>query len=92
MQFHRDPLSDLRCDRFFHLGHCQLSAQHEIRLCPQRRQLILFICVELIYGNWTQLQALLPARGAEILAKIGATGIVMVYNFVTRKIFMEKHD
>ena len=29
---------------------------------------------------------------AEILAKIGATGIVMVYNFVTRKIFMEKHD
>ena len=54
--------------------------------------LILFICVELIYGNWTQLQALLPARGAEILAKIGATGIVMVYNFVTRKIFMEKHD
>ena len=55
-------------------------------------ELILFICVELIYGNWTQLQALLPARGAEILAKIGATGIVMVYNFVTRKIFMEKHD
>ena len=55
-------------------------------------ELILFICVELIYGNWIQLQAILPARGAEILAKIGATGIVMIYNFVTRKIFMEKHD
>lgn len=55
-------------------------------------ELILFICVELIYGNWAQLQAILPARGAEILAKIGATGIVMIYNFVTRKIFMEKHD
>jgi hypothetical protein len=31
-------------------------------------------------------------RAAEILAKIGATGIVMVYNFVTRKIFMERRD
>ena len=31
-------------------------------------------------------------RAAEILAKIGATGIVMVYNFVTRKIFMERKD
>lgn len=55
-------------------------------------ELFLFICVELIYGNWIRLQTILPARGAEILAKIGATGIVMIYNFVTRKIFMEKHD
>jgi hypothetical protein len=48
--------------------------------------------VDLIYGNWAQLQALMHPRAAEILAKIGATGIVMVYNFVTRKIFMEKKD
>ena len=55
-------------------------------------ELILFVCVDLIYGNWTQLQALMHPRAAEILAKIGATGIVMVYNFITRKIFMEKKD
>lgn len=28
----------------------------------------------------------------EVIAKIVATGIVMIYNFVTRKIFIEKHD
>lgn len=28
----------------------------------------------------------------EIIAKIVATGIVMIYNFVTRKIFIEKKD
>ena len=55
-------------------------------------ELILYVCVDLIYGNWTQLQALMHPRAAEILAKIGATGIVMVYNFITRKIFMEKKD
>lgn len=55
-------------------------------------ELILYVCVDLIYGNWAQLQSLLHPRAAELLAKIGATGIVMVYNFVTRKIFMEKKD
>ena len=40
----------------------------------------------------TPAQALMHPRAAEILAKIGATGIVMVYNFITRKIFMEKKD
>ena len=48
--------------------------------------------IDLIYGNWTLLQELMHPRAAEILAKIGATGIVMVYNFITRKIFMEKKD
>lgn len=52
-------------------------------------ELILFVCVDLIYGNWGWLQSLLVPREAEFLAKIGATGIVMIYNFVTRKIFME---
>ena len=55
-------------------------------------ELILFVCVDLIYGNWAWLQSFMHPRAAEILAKIGATGIVMVYNFVTRKIFMERRD
>ena len=28
----------------------------------------------------------------QLLMKLIATGIVMVYNFITRKIFIEKHD
>ena len=30
-------------------------------------------------------------RLAEIIAKIIATGLVMIYNFVSRKIIFEKH-
>ncbi len=55
-------------------------------------ELILYICVDLIYANWGWLQSFMHPRAAEILAKIGATGIVMIYNFVTRKIFMERRD
>lgn len=55
-------------------------------------ELILFVCVDMIYGNWSWLRSFMHPRAAEILAKIGATGIVMVYNFVTRKIFMERRD
>jgi len=55
-------------------------------------ELILFICVDLIYKNWELLQGLFSDRWAEIFAKIIATGIVMIFNFVTRKIFLEKHD
>ena len=28
----------------------------------------------------------------DIFFKFGATGVVMVYNFITRKIFLEKKD
>ena len=55
-------------------------------------ELVLFVCVDVIYGNWSWLRSFMHPRAAEILAKIGATGIVMVYNFVTRKIFMERRD
>lgn len=53
-------------------------------------ELILYICVDMVYVNWGWLQGFLSRSGAELLAKIGATGIVMIYNFVTRKIFLEK--
>ena len=39
--------------------------------------LVLFICIDLIFMH-------------NIIAKIIATAIVMVYNFVSRKIFLEK--
>ena len=40
-------------------------------------ELIMYVTVDLLIINY-------------MLAKIGATAIVMVYNFITRKLFLEK--
>ena len=55
-------------------------------------ELILYICVDIIYKNWNFLQEIYNDRWSEIIAKVIATGIVMIYNFVSRKIFLEKKD
>lgn len=53
-------------------------------------ELILFVCVDVIYINSELMQSFFSVRWGEIIAKIFATGIVMVFNFVTRKLFLEK--
>lgn len=53
-------------------------------------ELILYICVDIIYNNWSFLQHLYNDRVSEIIAKILSTGIVMIYNFVSRKLILEK--
>lgn len=53
---------------------------------------ILFICIDLIYMHWLWLQNLIHIEIMNLAAKIVATAIVMVYNFVTRKIFLEKKE
>lgn len=53
-------------------------------------QLIIWICVGPVYGNIAFLRELLNYDLAYTGAKVIATAIVMVYNFVTRKIFLEK--
>ena len=53
-------------------------------------ELILYICVDIIYKNWELLRNLYNDRWSEIFAKIIATGIVMFFNFFTRKVFLEK--
>lgn len=53
---------------------------------------ILYICIDLIYMNWLWLQGVITIKIMNLAAKIIATGIVMVYNFVTRKIFLEKKE
>ena len=55
-------------------------------------ELILYICVDVIYKNWIFLQNLYGDRISEILAKIVATGIVMIFNFITRKKFLENKE
>lgn len=53
-------------------------------------QLIIWVCVGPIYTNIVWLKQLLNYNLAFTAAKIIATGIVMIYNFITRKIFLEQ--
>ena len=53
-------------------------------------QVVMWICTVPIYNNVEWVQQLLGYSLAFTVAKIVATAIVMVYNFVTRKIFLEK--
>ena len=55
-------------------------------------EIIIMICIDAIYGNWMWLQSLLSPTLATAGAKIFATGIVMVYNFITRKKFLEQKE
>ena len=55
-------------------------------------ELIILFCIDLVYANWAWLHNLIGATLATAGAKIAATAVVMVYNFVTRKIFLENKD
>ena len=52
-------------------------------------ELIIYGCVDGIYLNSTVLQEQFGLGLAKQAGKIIATGIVMVYNFISRKIFIE---
>lgn len=54
--------------------------------------LILYVSVDVVYWNWIWLQGLISIKIHNILAKIAATGVVMIWNFVSRKIFLEKKE
>lgn len=53
---------------------------------------ILFVCIDVIYMHWMWLQNLINIDVMNLTAKIVATGVVMVYNFISRKIFLEKKE
>lgn len=53
-------------------------------------ELIIYGCVDGIYRNSIVLQEQFSMGLAKQVGKIIATGIVMVYNFISRKIFIEK--
>ena len=55
-------------------------------------EVIIMICIDGIYGNWMWLKSWLSPTLATAGGKIFATGIVMVYNFVTRKKFLEQKE
>lgn len=53
-------------------------------------ELLIKFSIDVVYENWAWLRDLIGPTLATAGAKIFATGVVMVYNFVTRKIFLEK--
>lgn len=53
-------------------------------------ELIIYLCIEGVYLHVAFLAANVSRQWAETFGKVIATGIVMVYNFITRKIFLEK--
>lgn len=53
-------------------------------------EVLIVLCMNGIYDNWSWLQSLIGREMAKMGGKIVATGVVMVYNFITRKIFLEK--
>lgn len=55
-------------------------------------ELIILVSIDVIYANWLWLRQLLSPGMVTAGAKIVATGIVMVYNFITRKIFLEQKE
>ena len=55
-------------------------------------EIILYVCVDGIYMHWSWLNGWLPLKLMNMGAKVAATGVVMVYNFISRKIFLEKKN
>lgn len=53
-------------------------------------EILLYIGIDGIYMHNVQLQTLFSETAAQLLVKLGATAIVMIYNFVSRKILLEK--
>lgn len=53
---------------------------------------LIYLCVDILYGKTEWLQQMISYELAVAAGKIFATGVVMVYNFVTRKIFLEKKE
>ena len=51
---------------------------------------LIYVGTEMVYNNVPWLQQLMGENLAYTSTKVMATAIVMVYNFITRKIFLEK--
>ena len=53
-------------------------------------EVILYICVGIIYYNWQFATEVISEYIVNIIAKIMAAAFVMVYNFVSRKLILDK--
>lgn len=55
-------------------------------------EIVLYIGMDFVYEKWTWLHNAMGTGLAETLFKCFATGVVMVYNFISRKICLEDHS
>lgn len=53
-------------------------------------EVLLYVGVDGIYMHSAALRSLMKQNIAETVVKLGATAVVMIYNFVTRKLILEK--
>lgn len=53
-------------------------------------EIVMYICIDGIYAHNGALQELLTSETMVSLSAIIATGVVMVYNFISRKLFLER--
>ena len=53
-------------------------------------EIVMFVCIDGIYMHMPALQSIISDEWMVSLSSIMATGIVMVYNFISRKIFLER--
>ena len=53
-------------------------------------EIVMFICIDGIYGNSVALKEFISEAQIVSLSTVMATGVVMVYNFISRKLFLER--
>lgn len=53
-------------------------------------EIVMYCCVDGIYMHSQELQNFLSEKLMIMAATIIATGVVMVYNFISRKLFLER--
>ncbi|MBQ2936919.1 MAG: GtrA family protein [Lachnospiraceae bacterium] len=53
-------------------------------------EIVMFVCIDVIYKHSAFLQEMISDEWMVSISSIIATGIVMVYNFISRKIFLER--
>lgn len=53
-------------------------------------EIVMYLCIDGIYARSGRLQELVSRANMVALSSILATGIVMVYNFISRKLFLER--
>lgn len=55
-------------------------------------EIVLYLGVDVIYENFDFLKNIMSRNFAEVFFKLAATGVVMVYNFISRKLTLEKKE
>lgn len=53
-------------------------------------EIVMYVCIDGIYVHSTALQAVVSDGLMVSVSSVIATGIVMVYNFISRKLFLER--